>query len=151
MARAKKEKPVQQKALQTLNTPKFTDEQLKQFQSDDQAVRDMSLLSALNQSLPALPKDHLFKMRDRREVELAFHACFELLGGVPAMLVWANDNQGDFYKLMGRLLPEQQKVAQNTQIVINTGVERSPLADVELTTNAAHMYEDDDEDEEDDQ
>lgn len=132
--------------LQTLNTPKLTDEQLAQFKSDDQTVRDMSLLSVLDKSLPALPKEHLFKMRERRDVELAFHATFELLGGVPAMMMWAAENPSEFYRLMGRLLPEQQKATANTQIVIHTGVERSPLADVELTTNAAHMYNDDDSD-----
>jgi hypothetical protein len=35
----------------------------------------------------------------------AFQLAFEGLGGVTALQVWANDNQTEFFKLYGRLIP----------------------------------------------
>ena len=41
----------------------------------------------------------------RSDVVYAFQACFDNIGGVPRMAVWAEENPGDFFKLYARLLP----------------------------------------------
>lgn len=43
----------------------------------------------------------------RKDVVQSFQSAFELIGGVPRLALWANDNQSDFYKLYARLLPSQ--------------------------------------------
>jgi hypothetical protein len=35
----------------------------------------------------------------------AFQQAFDGLGSVDALIVWAKDNQSEFYKLYGRLIP----------------------------------------------
>lgn len=35
----------------------------------------------------------------------AFQAAFDEMGGVEKLVTWAKDNQTDFYKLYGRLIP----------------------------------------------
>lgn len=37
----------------------------------------------------------------------AFEQAFAQMGGVPQLVTWAKDNQGEFYKLFSRLLPVQ--------------------------------------------
>ncbi|MCJ7432759.1 MAG: hypothetical protein MUO77_04660 [Anaerolineales bacterium] len=41
----------------------------------------------------------------RADVIAAFYHSFEMIGGVPRLAVWADQNPSDFYKLYGRLLP----------------------------------------------
>lgn len=41
----------------------------------------------------------------RKRVERAFLNAFELIGGVPRLALWADQNPTEFYKLYARLLP----------------------------------------------
>jgi glucuronate isomerase len=41
----------------------------------------------------------------RADVIAAFNHSFEMIGGVPRLAVWADQNPTDFFKLYGRLLP----------------------------------------------
>jgi hypothetical protein len=116
------------------NVPKLTDEQVKQLQSDNEELREMSMLALLDASLPALPKEHVFKMRDRRTVELVHHAAFELVGGVPMMAQWAKENPTEFYKLYSRLLPQEKTVQANTQINIVSEIGKNALDTINVTT-----------------
>jgi hypothetical protein len=52
----------------------------------------------------------------RRAVERAFLNAFELIGGVPRLVLWADAHPGDFYKLYGRLLggPPQDQAGNIT-------------------------------------
>lgn len=44
----------------------------------------------------------------------AIEAAFEGIGGIPALTAWANDNQGDFYKMIfPKLIPVQLNHADN--------------------------------------
>ena len=43
----------------------------------------------------------------RAEVVAAFQKSFEMIGGVPRMAVWADENPSEFYKLYAKLLPSQ--------------------------------------------
>lgn len=129
-----------------LAVPKLSEEELAALASDDAKIREMSLLAVLDKSLPALPKDYSFKMRERRDVELAMHACFELVGGVPRMALWAKENPTEFFRLYMKLLPQTDPntATAATQVIINTNLPRSALADVELTTLDARMYDEPD-------
>ena len=53
------------------------------------------------------PSGRIKKSRSviRADVISAFHHSFEMIGGVPRLAVWADQNPGDFFKLYGRLLP----------------------------------------------
>jgi hypothetical protein len=44
---------------------------------------------------------------NRRRVVSAFMDAFELVGGTPRLVEWANENYTDFVKLYARLLPSQ--------------------------------------------
>jgi len=40
----------------------------------------------------------------RKRVEKAFLTAFELIGGVPRLVLWADQNPTEFYKLYGRMI-----------------------------------------------
>lgn len=43
--------------------------------------------------------------KSRKDVARAFHDAFDLIGGVPRLAIWGDENPTDFYKLWARLLP----------------------------------------------
>ena len=47
----------------------------------------------------------------RKDVVNAFQSAFELIGGIPRLALWGNENETDFYKLYSRLLPSQASSA----------------------------------------
>ena len=65
----------------------------------------------------------------RRDVVNAFQSAFELVGGVPRLALWANQNEGDFYKLYSRLLPSQSSSALGEANVlrIEMAIPKGPL------------------------
>lgn len=50
------------------------------------------------------------KELNRRSVVRSILETFDLIGGVPAMAIWARnpDNQGEFYKIYARMAPSPQ-------------------------------------------
>jgi len=138
----------EKKKTSTLKVPKLTQEEIAQLTSDDNRVRELSMLALLDKSLPELPKKHVFKMRERRDVELSLHAAFELRGGVPGLLLWSQANPGEFYKIWSKLIPEPNKAQQATQIIINSNVGKSELdKDQTITIESRSIKEDPDADE----
>jgi len=67
----------------------------------------------------------------RKEVVQAFHSAFELIGGVPRLAVWANNNETEFFKLYSRLLPSQASSAlgESNTLRIEMAVKPGPLDD----------------------
>tara|TARA_R110002096_G_scaffold14507_2_gene50271 strand:- start:148 stop:465 length:318 start_codon:yes stop_codon:yes gene_type:complete len=65
----------------------------------------------------------------RADVVYAFQSCFENLGGVPRMAMWADENPGDFYKLYARLLPSQASsvLGEKNEFVIKHVLPRGAL------------------------
>lgn len=67
----------------------------------------------------------------RRELEAATMECFELIGGVPRLAMWANkeENYGEFLKIIGKLLPKEAPKGDDEGRVINylPSVADSPL------------------------
>lgn len=58
--------------------------------------------------LPYLPSGRLSSQALRRSTVVdAFHTAFQMIGGVPRLALWADQNPGEFYRLYSRLLPSQ--------------------------------------------
>jgi hypothetical protein len=46
----------------------------------------------------------------RAEITRAFNSAFEMIGGVPRLAVWADQNPTEFYKLYAKLLPSSSQI-----------------------------------------
>jgi len=56
--------------------------------------------------LPHLPSGTLTRTSLRRaDVVSAFNTAFQMIGGIPRLAIWADENPTEFYKLYSRLLP----------------------------------------------
>lgn len=53
--------------------------------------------------------------KDARE---AMELAFDGIGGVPTLTTWASANLTDFYRLWGRLIPNEQKVQATGEGII---------------------------------
>lgn len=102
----------------------------------DAYLRAQNIVDAINRnlpeglpSLPPIPKDYVFKRFDREVTTLALHAAFQLRGGVPALVRWADSDPKSFYNIWSKLLPTEQAIAQAnaTTIIYNSGLPSSPL------------------------
>lgn len=70
----------------------------------------------------------LVKKADREKILLAFEEAFELIGGVPRLAVWANENPGKFYALYARNAAKEQKTTHTGRIsFIRPAIAPSPL------------------------
>lgn len=107
-------------------------------QDDDNYLRAKSAVAAINAALPKggrelapIPDDYVFRARDRKAVEVALHAAFELIGGVPRLIQWGADNQTKFYELYARMLPPAQEAQpQALSINFHSAVPASPLDNI---------------------
>lgn len=98
---------------------------------------DMEPLTAIaNGRAIRVPKNPHFT---RKDVVLAFQTAFELVGGVPRLAIWANDNYTEFTKLYARLLPSQASSAlgESNKMVIEMRIPHSPLDDQEVPSEAS--------------
>ena len=98
-----------------------------------------SFVDAINASLPAderlkpIPQEYKFKRRDAETVSIAYHAAFELIGGVPRLVQWAQKNPDKFFEQYSRVAKSNDShVAGGTTIVFNTPVPHSPLDNVAI-------------------
>ena len=73
----------------------------------------------------ALVTDKKQSHRDR--VTSAFHETFELVGGVPRLALWANENYGSFAKLYLRSGGQSVDLNHSGEIVIRPALPLSPL------------------------
>ncbi len=91
-------------------------------QQEDQTLvvsdwdKTMQALSTPNTTL-SIPRNREF---NRKQVVTAFSNAFELIGGVPRLALWADENPSDFFKLYSRLLPSQASSAlgESNELVI---------------------------------
>jgi len=65
----------------------------------------------------------------RKDVVNSFQQAFDLVGGVPRLALWANENYTEFAKLYARLLPSQASSAlgESNRLEIVMRVPHSPL------------------------
>jgi hypothetical protein len=77
-----------------------------------------------------LKRESVQKLFSRKALEQGFLECFELVGGVPRLAIWANDpaNYADFLKLLVKFAPKELG-ERNEGKVINflSSVPDSPL------------------------
>ena len=114
--------------MATKNTP--TNVQFLTGEEYDAQMAEMDAtflaLSEKNKTLTVPTKDTPLS---RKRVVRAFTDCFEMIGGVPRLALWANENPGDFYKLYGKLLPSQTAamLEENNEQVIKHVIPRTKL------------------------
>lgn len=94
----------------------------------EQEMKDT--LSELAQSTKGLKIPQSGDLSRKRVVQ-AFLDAFEMIGGMPRLAVWANENPTDFYKLYARLLPSQasQALGESNELVIKHILPKGPLDD----------------------
>lgn len=92
-------------------------ETIDKLASRDEDTRNSGVIDIFEQHLPQIPKDYVFKPRDRKFVEDALHAAFDLTFGVPRLVKYAHENYGDYIKLFARLLSEAQKQETGPAVV----------------------------------
>lgn len=68
---------------------------------------------------------------NRMDVVNAFQNAFEMIGGVPRMALWANQNPDKFYPLYARLMPSTSIniTSEGSKLIIEHTVPSSPLDD----------------------
>jgi len=73
---------------------------------DDKSM-SVTLSAVANSDRPILPSGGRKKKDEfnRDQVVNAFARAFEILGGIPRLALWGNENYGDFAKLYAKLLP----------------------------------------------
>jgi hypothetical protein len=93
------------------NLPAVADDELID-KATDAFLRAERIIDAINANLPEgkrrlapIPKDYVFKKVDRETVSVAFHAAFQMAGGVARFAQWAQDEPDKFYQLYAKLLP----------------------------------------------
>lgn len=145
MDEEKKKKPSKLAPKVPLKVPELTKEQLEAVQSADAEIRASGLVSIYGESLPQVPKDYSFTLKDRQFVMNAFNAAFDLIGGVPRFVHWAHQNPNEFYKLyakMGSEVDKSNAALGGAQINITNHIGRSPLDDA--TYVEAHIVDKED-------
>jgi hypothetical protein len=106
----------------------------------DNYLRAQNIVEAINRNLPdgypglpPIPADYVFKRFDREVTTLALHAAFQLRGGVPALVRWADSDPKSFYNIWSKLVPTEQAIAQaNTTIVVQSAVPANALDSVSI-------------------
>ncbi len=101
----------------------------------DARLRADAIVDAINKNLPdgwqklqPIPKGYKLKRADRDMAGVAFHAAFELIGGVPAFAHWGKSNPSQFYPLYAKLLNSGNETPVGaTTINIVSAVPSSPL------------------------
>ena len=86
---------------------------------------------AAPKSLP-IPRSPNFS---RADVVAAITSVFEMIGGVPRFAVWANENEGEYYKIYAKFMPSQQQV----NVVVSNGEAPRAMERHELEAAAAKI------------
>lgn len=79
----------------------------------------------------ALSDENVQRLYSRKALEQGFLECFELVGGVPRMAIWANDpkNYTEFLKLLMKFAPKETERMAGNVINFVSSVPDSPLND----------------------
>jgi hypothetical protein len=88
--------------------------------------KNTEVLSSVANDRSPPPRSKAFS---RADVVNAFQDAFDLVGGVPRLAVYANENYGDFIKLYSKLLPSQASSAlgESTDLTIRHVIPRTEL------------------------
>lgn len=123
-----------------LSVPELTKDELEALASADAEIRAAGAVTLLEKTLPQIPPSYQYRPKSKEFIANSFHAAFELIGGVPALIVWAEQNPSDFFKLYAKMLPEVERGnVQGTQVVVHTHIGKSALD--EATFTEAHIVD----------
>lgn len=88
-----------------------------------------------------LAKQSVQKLYSRRSMEQGFLECFELIGGVPRLAIWANDpeNYGEFLKLLLKFAPKEALEQTGRVLEYRSNVPASPLNNQVLSAEQQSM------------
>lgn len=76
-----------------------------------------------------LKTQNVERMFSRKNMEQGFLECFELVGGVPRLAIWANDpkNYAEFLKLLIKFAPKEANEQAGQVLEYISNVPQSPL------------------------
>jgi hypothetical protein len=92
-------------------------------------MKDLPLLPSLNETVSEwYSPTRLDIPRNPRRHVAAIHDAFDLIGGVPRLAVWANENPTEFYtKVLSKGIEKQSSVEHSGEIVVRSSVPRTSL------------------------
>ena len=112
-------------------THKLTPTQIAELESEDRILRGTAGLAiyrdAIKETGAVVPEDYLFREMDQSIVPKALDAVFALRGGVPALLIWAETEQTEFYKLWVKSKAKDQLMVAAGNVTIVSNLPASPL------------------------
>jgi hypothetical protein len=115
----------------SLPAHKLTDKQIAELEHEDSFLRGAQALSILNEAVKetgvVIPPDYVFREMDVGVIKKAHDAVFGLLGGVPAMLLWAHANPTDFYKQYAKFANKDTTVVAAGTVNIVSNLPASTL------------------------
>lgn len=136
----------------------LTTEQQTALESEDSLLRGAQALEILNEAVKetgvVIPLNYVFKDYDRSVSLKAINAVFGLIGGVPAMAVWASTNPTEFYRHFAKQMPSETAITGGGNISVTTNLPSSQLdkktmdAQGFVTATVRTAVEDDDGDDE---
>ncbi len=106
----------------------------------DAQLRAEAIVEAINANLPEgvrklmpIPKGFVLRRANKEMASIAFHAVYELIGGVPRMAHWATENPTQFYTLYAKLLQSNTETPVGaTTINIVSAVPASTLDNISV-------------------
>lgn len=123
---------------------KLTDQQVEDLQSEDAFLRGSASVMILNGAVKetgvVVDTKYVFKQRDRGTVEKALHATFELIGGVPKMVAWADNNQTEFYRIYAKLAPTESIVTGGGNTLVVTQMPESELDSITIKPKQGNRF-----------
>lgn len=94
---------------------------------NDKTEQVLTELAASKRNIPAIRrKEDGFS---RMDVVNAFNNAFQMIGGVPRLALWANENPDKFYPLYTKLMPSTAVniSAEGNTIIIEHAIPATPL------------------------
>jgi hypothetical protein len=114
----------------------LTPEQLEELQSEDDYLRGTAALEILNQAVVKtgvrIPASHAFKQSSPELARTAVMGVFPLIGGMPAMALWASENRTEYYRLFAKMAPAETNVTGGGNTLVMTNMPESALDDIML-------------------
>jgi hypothetical protein len=68
----------------------------------------------------------------REQIKDAFNTAFELIGGVPRLAIWANENPDKFYSIFARLNGGGTSSSLSGKLTVEHVLRRNPLDEVTI-------------------
>lgn len=124
------------KVVQFIPAAKFNEKEHTEIQRDYVDVEPYSEAALAGQGLTRIAESgngvsriRVPRALDRNYMKTVFMDAFELIGGVPRLAHWGDQNPGEFFKLFARMLPSamQQQLEHSGEIIVKHVLPRGPL------------------------